>query len=303
MRIATSQYHMTMAQTLQAAQARLEHVMQQMATGQRLLLPSDDPVSTVRVSRIVREQAALDQYRDNIGALSVRLTQNETALDSSLQDMQQVRDLMVWANDGANTGEDLNAMAGALVSLRDSLLYTANSRNQEGQFLFSGTLTNTQPIGYDELALPGSRYSWEGNEEKQQVVVGNNITQSANVSLPEMAVLLNQLDAAIAELQTPGVNVNDPAVRALLKGALDGTDVAMGAVSGKVAALGGAQNILTTLDDTHANVALAANQARITLSQLDYGEAAIRLTGYQTALQATQKAYVRVAGLSLFAEL
>jgi flagellar hook-associated protein 3 FlgL len=303
MRVATSQYHMTMSQTLASAQARLEQVMQQMSTGQRLLLPSDDPVTTVRLSRMEREQAALSQYRDNIGALSVRLTQNETALDSSLKDMQQVRDLMVWASDGANTGDDLNAMAGALVSLRDSLYYTANSRDQEGRYLFSGTLSNTATIALDSTAAAGSRYSFSGNEEKQQVVVGNNITQSANVSLPEMAALLNRLDLAVAQLQTPGVNNNDPTVRAVLNDALNGTDEAMASVSARVAGLGGAQNILSTLDETHGNVGLAADQARITLSQLDYGEAAIRLTGYQTALQATQKAYVRVATLSLFSQL
>ncbi len=303
MRIATSQYHMTMSQTLAAAQARLEQVMQQMSTGQRLLLPSDDPVTTVRLSRMEREQAALAQYRDNIGALSVRLTQNETALDSSLKDMQQVRDLLVWANDGANTADDLNAMAGALVSLRDSLYYTANSRDQEGRYLFSGTLSTTATVSLDSTAAPGSRYGFAGNEEKQQVVVGNNITQSANVSLPEMAALLNRLDLAAAHLQTAGVNNNDPTVRAVLQDALRGTDQAMASVSGRIAGLGGSQNILSTLDDTHGNVGLAADQARIALSQLDYGEAAIRLTGYQTALQATQKAYVRVAQLSLFSQL
>lgn len=303
MRIATSQYHMTMSQTLAAAQARLEHVMQQMATGQRVLLPSDDPVTTVRLSRMAREQAALDQYRDNIGALSVRLTQNETALDSTVQDMLQVRDLLVWANDGSNTPADLNAMAGALVSLRDSLYYTANSRDQEGRYLFSGTLSSTAALARDDAAAAGTRYSFTGNEEKQQVLVGNNITQAANVSVPELAVLLNRLDLAIEHLQSPTLDVNSPAVRAALSDALGGTDVAMNSISAKIAGLGGSQNILSTLDDTHGNVSVAAGQAKITLSQLDYGEAAIRLTGYQTALQATQKAYVRVSGLSLFSEL
>lgn len=303
MRIATSQYHMTMGQTLAAAQARLEHVMQQMATGQRVLLPSDDPVTTVRLSRMAREQAALDQYRDNIGALSVRLTQNETALDSTVQDMLQVRDLLVWASDGTNSAEDLNSMAGALVSLRDSLYYTANSRDQEGRYLFSGTLSETAAVARDDTLAAGSRYSFTGNEEKQQVLVGNNITQAANVSVPELAVLLNRLDLVIEHLQSPTLDVNAPAVRAALKDALGGTDVAMNGITAKIAGLGGSQNILSTLDDTHGNVSVAAGQARITLSQLDYGEAAIRLSGYTTALQATQKAYVRVAGLSLFAEL
>ena len=303
MRIATSQYHMTMSRTLQAAQARLEHVMQQMATGQRVLLPSDDPVTTVRLSRIAREQAALSQYRDNIGALSVRLTQNETALDAGLQDLQQARDLLVWANDGANTAADLNAMSSQMVSLRDSLFYTANSRDQEGRYLFSGTASETPTITYDAAAPAGSRYTFTGNTATQQVAVGNKITQPANVSLPEMEALLNRLDLAAQTLQAPGVTMGDPATAATLRAALTGVDEAMHGLSARIAGLGGAQNILSTLDETHGNVGVAAQQAVVTLSQLDYGEAAIRLAGYTTALQATQKAYVRVSGLSLFNQL
>ena len=295
MRIATSQYHQTMAQTLGSAQARLEHVLQQMANGKRLLLPSDDPVAGVRMSRLNREEAALDQYRENIGALSVRLTQNETALDTTVSDMMQVRDLLVWASDGANASEDLNAMAGSLVSLRDSLLYSANSRDHEGRYLFSGT-ASSQPT----IVHSGTGYVFNGNEATQLVTVGNEVTQPANVNLKEMADLLNQLDATIAALQTTGVNANDPAVRATLKANLEGTDTTMSAVNGKIAGLGGAQNILATLDDTHASVSVANKQALILLGQLDYGEAAIRLNGYKTALEATQKAYSRVSNLSLF---
>ena len=284
-----------MAQTLGNAQGRLEHVMQQMAAGTRLLLPSDDPVAGVRVSRLNREEAALAQYRDNIGALSVRLTQNETALDSTVTDMLQVRDLLVWASDGANTSEDLNAMAGSLVSLRDSLLYAANSRDHEGRYLFSGTASTAPAITHD-----GTQYVFSGNEATQLVAVGNGITQAANVNLKDMADLLNQLDATITALQAPGVDVNAPAVRATLRANLEGTDVTLSAVNGKIAALGGTQNILATLDDTHANVSVANQQALIQLSQLDYGEAATRLNGYASALEASQKAYGRVSNLSLF---
>lgn len=295
MRIATSQYHLTMAQTLGSAQGRLEHVMQQMANGTRLLLPSDDPIAGVRMSRLTREEAALAQYRDNIGALSVRLTQNETALDSTVADMLQVRDLLVWASDGANTSEDLNAMAGSLVSLRDSLLFSTNSRDHEGRYLFSGTASMVATISHD-----GTQYVFNGNEATQLVAVGNEITQPANVNLKEMADLLNQLDASIVALQAPGVAVNSPAVRATLKANLEGTDVTLSSVNGKIAGLGGAQNILSTLGDTHANVSVANKQAMIQLSQLDYGEAATRLNGYTAALEATQKAYSRISSLSLF---
>jgi flagellin-like hook-associated protein FlgL len=39
-----------------------------MANGNRIQLPSDDPVDSVRLSRLKREEAAITQYRDNIAS-------------------------------------------------------------------------------------------------------------------------------------------------------------------------------------------------------------------------------------------
>jgi flagellar hook-associated protein 3 FlgL len=300
MRIATTQYHSTMNTAMHTAQARLEKVMQQMATAQRVQLPSDDPIAAVRLSRLAREEAALAQYRDNIAALGVRLRQNEVYLDSIGRDMLHMRDLVVWAADGANTSADVNAMAHSLVSLRDSVFATANGRDQEGRYVFSGTAVGSPAISYDDLAAPGARYSFTGNAGVQHVVVGNGFTQPANMTLEEMADFLNQLDLSIASLSAPGVNVNDPTVRAELTTTFERLDATLNAVTAKIAVIGGAMNTLDTLDGTHANVSLSNKHATLALGQLDYGDAAVKLNGYSTALQATQKAYVRVTGLSLF---
>lgn len=300
MRVASTQYHSTMNTAMQNASAKLEDVMQQIASGQKLLKPSDDPITSVRLSRLTREDAALTQFRDNIGALKSRLQQNESILTSMNGDLQQARDLMVWATDGGNNSADVAAMASSLEALRDSLYYNANSQDQEGRYLFSGTLTATATVGFNGAAAPGSRYSFNGNLADQKVVVGNGVTQVANVTLQEMAGMLNQLDSTIAALQTPGVNVSTPAVHTQLANTLDLIDTTMGAVSSKVARLGGAQNILDTLDTNHANVSLSNKQAYLALGQLDYGDAAVKLNGYTTAVQATQKAYSKVSALSLF---
>lgn len=300
MRIASTQYHATMNTALQAASSRVEDVMQQMASGQRLLRPSDDPVTHVRLARLSREDTALTQYRDNIGALKSRLQQNEALLDGLSDDILQARDLMVWARDGANNADDVAAMAGSLETLRDSMFYTANSRDQEGRTMFSGTATSQPTLTYDATAPAGARYTFTGNTAEQKVVVGNGVTQTANVTLLEMAAMLNQLDGSIDTLKTPGVNVNDPAVHVQLGATLDGLDTGLDAINSKIASLGGAQNTLDTLENNHANVSLSNKQAILTLGQLDYGDAAVKLNGYTTALQATQKAYGQVSKLSLF---
>jgi flagellar hook-associated protein 3 FlgL len=303
MRIATSQYQALMNQSIQKNQERITYVTQQMANGNRIQLPSDDPVDSVRLSRLKREEATITQYRANIAAVQQRMAKNEGYLQNMVNDMNSGRDLLVWAADGSNTPDDLNSMVTSLTSLSDSLRYTGNSLDQEGRYVFSGTTTGTAPIAFDENAAVGSRYKYAGNTNDQTVVVGNGITQTANQNVKGLEDLLNQLDRTIETLKAPGVDANDPDVRSTVAGALDAFDQAMDSLSGKVAVLGGQQNILSTIDANHENVSLSNQMAINDIGQLDVASAAIELNGYTTALQATYQAYSKIGTLSLFAAL
>jgi flagellar hook-associated protein 3 FlgL len=303
MRIATSQYQAMMTQSLQINQERITYVTQQMANGNRIQVPSDDPVDSVRLSRLKREESTIAQYRSNIAAVQERMAKNEGSLQNMVNDMNSGRDLLVWASNGSNTSQDLNAMVTSLTSLRDSLMYNANSKDQEGRYIFSGTVTDTPAIAYDASAAPGSRYTYSGNTNDQMVVVGNGITQVGNQNVSGLETLLNQLDQTIATLSAGNVDANDPTVRSTLKDNLDGFDTAMGLIGGKVAVIGGQQNILKTIDANHENVSLANQTAILDIGQLDVGSAAIELNGYQTALEASYKAYSKIGNLSLFSAL
>lgn len=300
MRVASNQYQTMINVSIQQNQERINYLTQQMSSGLRIQLPSDDPIGNVRISRLTREQAMITQYKDNISSVQTRLLKNENYLSSMVTDMGQARDLLVWAADGSNAPSDLKAMTESLRAMRDSVVYTSNLKDQEGRYMFSGTATDAPAITYDANAPAGSRYSYTGNTETQTVVVGNGITQAANVDVSKLESWLNKIDQTIETLSAPGLNPADPAVRAVVTTALDGTDEGMELLSGKIAIFGGAQNILSTLDNNLDNVSLSNNTALLDLKKADIGAAAIDLTGYQTALEATYKAYSKVGSLSLF---
>ena len=300
MRVASNQFQASMSAAMQSANSRLADLQQQMSSGDRLLVPSDDPVASVRLLRLQREEAALTQYRDNIGALRSRLSMNESYLDSMSKDMMQARDLLVWAADGGNTADDLRAMSSSLISLRDSLFDTANTKDQEGRYPFSGTASATPTITVDSTLPAGSRYSFSGNTDRQQVVIGHGVTQPANVTLEDMATFLNQLDQTIDTLQSPTLDPSNPSVGVTVRQTLDGTDTALKAIGTKIAQLGGAQNTLQMMDDNHGNVSLANQQSIANLGNLDYAEASINMNSYLLAVQASQKAYGKISALSLF---
>ena len=298
MRIASMQFQATMNRSLGLNQGSLAQLTEKMATGNKLLVPSDDPITNVRLSRLTREEAILNQYVDNIAAVKVRLSKNETYLDGMVGDINAARDLLVWSADGSNTPSDLNSMVNSLTALRDSVFYNTNTRDQEGKYIFSGTLTGTAAI--TDTGLPGSKYAYVGNNGQQKVVVGNGITQVANVDAQGIETWLNQIDDAITALGTPGADPNNPATRAILTTALDGSDAALGLITQKIASFGGAQNVMETLSNNHSNVSLSNKIAMTDMGQLDYGVAATELNGYNNALQATYQAYSKIANLSLF---
>jgi len=303
MRIATAQYQSNMNQSLQINQERMSKITRQMAEGKRLLLPSDDPVDSVRLSRLQREEAAIGQYRENIGSIKIRLTRNEGYMTSMVNDIAAGRDLLVWALDGSNTPDDLKAMISPLTSLRDSLLFSANTVDQEGRYVFSGTETSTPAVSFDASSAPGARYKYTGNQNEQRVVVASGLTQVANDNMAGIEEMINRIDATINELSTGNRNVNDPATRLVLTQNLEGFDAGLNLITGKIAVLGGTQNILDTLDANHSNVSLSNQMAITDIGQLDMGVAATELNGYSTALQATYKAYGRIGTLSLFSAL
>lgn len=300
MRIASMQFAATMNRSLSMNQDPLARLTQQMSAGTRILVPSDDPIGNVRISRLQREEAIVGQYRDNIASVQTRLNKSEALLSSMIADMNEARDLLVWAPDTSNTADDLHAMVNSLVSLRDSLFYTANQRDQEGNYAFSGTQTDLAAMGYDDTQPLGSRYSFQGNTNKQEVVVGNGVTQDANVDMSGLENYLNLLDVAIDGLANATTNGSEPVLSGQLRDALNGTDVAMALVSGKIATLGGAGNVLKTLEENHANVSLSNQTAIRDIGSLDYAVAATELNGYSLALQATYKSYSQISGLSLF---
>lgn len=300
MRVSTAQYAALMNSTLQTANQRMIDLQQQMATGQRILRPSDDPIDSVRLQLLSQQNDQLTQYGKNIDQLSIRLQKSEAYLDGITKDMMSARDLMVWASDGSDAPSDLNAMANSIENLRDSIMSTANSRDSDGNYIFSGTATDKPAISYDPNAPLGQRYTFTGNTEQQMAAVGSGTTAAGNVSLDDMAGLLNKLDTAAATVADPNVDPNDPATRQKLADCLDQIDSAMGTVSSKTAQMGASRNVLAQLQSNQQAVGLADDQATLQLGQVDYGSAMTELNGYMVAVQATQKVYGQISQMSLF---
>lgn len=302
MRITNAQITAMMHNSMNGSSAELAKLMQQLATNKRMLLPSDDPISSVRVLRIQREEASLEQYRKNIANVSSSLSTQEVNLKATSDAMLNVRDLLLWAANGSNTNEGLAAMAGELEIIEQTIFSFANVRDEEGRYLFSGTLSDVPAVSFDEAT---QTYTVEGNDKHRQAAVANGVLVDENVTAqsvfgPNMD-MLNSLHNLIAQFKDPTLDMN--AVRADILATIDQLDTTHGSLLGTITELGGRQNSLTLLMNSNDDVSLVNQKIEGELSSLDYAGATIDLQNYQLALQATQKTYLKINQLSLFSLL
>ncbi|MEN2506600.1 flagellar hook-associated protein FlgL [Stutzerimonas stutzeri] len=304
MRISNAQITAMMHGSMNTSSEKLGKLMQQMATGERMLLPSDDPISAVRVLRIEREEATLTQYRTNIANVAGNLSKQEANLKAASDSMLNVRDLLLWAANGSNTSEDLAAIANELGNLEKTILSFANVRDEEGRYLFSGTLSDRPAITFDAAT---QSYQLTGNDQYRQAAVANGVLVEENVTAAQVfgggVGMLNDLNALVKMLADPALDASDPAVRASVTATLNSLDKTHGDLLGAVSELGGRQNTLTLLSSSNEDVSLVNKKIEGELSQLDYATASIDLNNYQLSLQATQKTYLKINGLSLFGML
>lgn len=303
MRTTNAQITAVMASSMNDSTVKLAKLMQQMATNKRIQLPSDDPIASVRLLRIQREEAALSQYSTNISNLSSSLAIQETNLMAASDTILNINDLLLWAANGANPPDDLAAIAGELETLEQTLVNFVNVRDEEGRYLFSGTLSETPAITFDPLT---QTYAITGNDKQRQAAVANGIFVPENVTAPAIfnnsVDALNQLHQVVNELKSPNLANNSAQVRTLLENTLNSITQAQNGILSAVTELGGRQNTLSLLQETNSQVSLTNQKIDNDLTKLDYAKASIDLANYQLALQASQKTYMMINNLSLFSQ-
>ncbi|MHA6494568.1 flagellar hook-associated protein FlgL [Pseudomonas borbori] len=177
MRISTIQAFNNGVSGLQRNYAEVTRTQEQIASGNRILTPADDPVASVRLLQLEQQQNVLTQYKDNLAAADNSLKQEEATLNSVNTVLQRVRELAVQAGNGSLSVQDRDSIAAELSEREEELFSLVNTRNARGEYLFSGFQGKTQAFVRDG---DGS-YSYQGDEGQRKL----QIASSQNVAISD----------------------------------------------------------------------------------------------------------------------
>lgn len=309
MRVTAQQSYVSMTRNFNDLSGDLAHVVTQMAIGKSILLPSDDPIASTRITQLNRQQSAIEQYQNNIDSASAGMSQQESILDGVNNALLSVRDDLLEAANGTNTTDSLASLGQDIASLTESMVAALNYQDEDGHYVFGGTVNDKPPI----LAVDDDgdgvtdSYSYQGNGDHRQTTVSNGVEVDTNVAVSDFfgssLDVLNTLNALSQELQDPSLDPADPQIQSDIASAIDVVDQAADSLNASVASLGETQNTMTMLSGAQTDIATSNDQLIGSLSDLDYGPASITFTGLEMAMEATLKTYSKVSELNLFSVL
>ncbi len=147
MRLSTHAYYSRSIAAMLDQQAGLSKLQNQVATGRRVNSPADDPIAAVHIAELERSKLEYAQYDKNSSLARNRLNLEEGALADAGTNLQRVRELILQAsNIGTLNDQDRRSIAVELQSRLEQMQDIANRKDGNGEYLFGGFSTQTQPF-------------------------------------------------------------------------------------------------------------------------------------------------------------
>jgi flagellar hook-associated protein 3 FlgL len=266
--------------------AAMQTSQDQVSSGRKLNLPSDNPADVQSSIGLGDTLAQLNQYVRNIGNATNTLSAMDTALSSAGNVIQRANELAIEGANGTLDAGQLQAIGAEVSQLSESLATDANAKVGD-QYIFSGFRVNTPPY---QVTGPGQVGPYQGDHGVSIARIGQASTMQ--VSLAGDAAFQPAIDA-LAQLQA---DLNSGKVQQSTIGQIS---TALQSIVQAQANVGAREN---RLNDASASqqALITSNQALLTqLEDVNMPAAITELTQRQTTYQATLAVTARMMQTSL----
>ncbi|WP_108446298.1 flagellar hook-associated protein FlgL [Halomonas denitrificans] len=280
-------------------------VSQQIASGRRVVNPSDDPQAASRAVGVDQARAVTQQFTDARVSARNSLSQTESVLNSVNDAIASAKTLVIQASNDTLSDADRQSVASELRGVYETVIGQANATDGNGRFLFGGYQDSTEPFVRQDGKI---EYVGDTNIREQRI----DASRLMKVTENGQSIFLSaagDVDAANTDLfktfeKALDVLENPPTDKGVLHGtlkeAMSEFDNSLDNVLTTRASVGARLNELDVVDSVSGNRMLNYEQTLSDLVDLDYAEAIGEYSLRQVGLQASQKAFADMKGMSLF---
>lgn len=306
MRVGTFQSFQSQISRMGSLQSTLAQLEAQIASGKRILDPSDDPLGSSRVADLQRSIDNNQQFIRNMDAITTQLSFADSAVEAMSNQMVRAKELAVQAANGTLTDADRKVISTELGQIIDQMLSLSNSRDAAGNYLFSGASVGTTPFARDATGA----IVWQGSGEAPKVPISADVAVSTGANGLSMLSIETSggRQTILASLTEFKALLDDPSVDAAtftagMEKALSDTTAGIDRLADQRATFGSRMAQVDTETSRLKALETTMTTAKSNLESLDVAAAIVQLKSAMTLLDASQQSFAQIKKLSLFSYL
>jgi flagellar hook-associated protein 3 FlgL len=271
---------------INAAREQMEAARNQVATGRRVVAPSDDPLAMQQAVGEYATMGAIDAYRRSADSAASRLAATDTVLAGFVDKLTAAIVAATSGRGSTKTAAERSAAAADVRQLRDALVGDINTTFR-GTALFAGTRVDQQAY-----VASGGGYTYQGDTAAVQVEVDRGRLVSVSYDGQAIAQGSDPVDVFTAmETLAAAIEAGDDDAIGAGIAALDRTFDRVSRLQGR---LGADERGVDAATARLSALRLAADGRRSKLEDANMAEAITRMNeadiAYRAALSAVSSA-------------
>ncbi len=277
--------------TLSTLKEQMDNATTEVASGKKVVVPSDDPTSYAQNMQITAEQSQNTQYASNLNSLQAKGAYYETSLNSIGDLLTTVKQLAVQMSSSTVDASSRTAAADQINHITTQLAALGNTKVGD-TYIFGGKQANTPPYQADG--------TFSGTDDVAKVAVDASTTIDAGISgntvfkgtvngqTVDIFATLNQFSADLAANNTTALQTDSTNI-----------DNCVDLTSNNLASVGTYTKNISSLLATNTTTATTLTQTSSNLVDVDMASAVSNYTTLSTAYQAALYTMSKVESLSI----
>jgi flagellar hook-associated protein 3 FlgL len=178
MRVSTAQFYIQSGVKMSDQQSSLNEQVNHISTGKRVVTAKDDAIAYGTLAGYKNDLANIDKYQRNITQAENHNSLIDTTLASAEGMINELKDLMLQANNGSYTADDLAAIGQQASQNLQQILGIANGQDQSGGYVFAGYQIDDAPFALQA----DNSVNYRGDSGVRELQIAKNVTIATNQS-------------------------------------------------------------------------------------------------------------------------
>lgn len=205
MRVSTAQFYIQNGLQMSNQQAGVNEQVNYISSGKRVITAKDDAVAYGTLAGYKNDLANIEKYQRNITQAENHNSLIDTSLANAEGIMNELKDLMLQANSGVRSDDDLASIAQQASHSLQQILDIANSQDETGGYVFAGYQIDDAPF----VLQADNTVNYRGDNGVRELQIAKNVNIATNQSGEQV---FQKVPNALGDF-TPTYNTNTSGIQ------------------------------------------------------------------------------------------